>query len=179
MSHTLENGNGVACFLIECEPLLPRGRVLDIAMGNGRNSVFLAENGFDVEGVDVDSKRISKALELAETKGVELRGRVADLETPGYSITRETYDVIICFYYLQRSLTGRIIDGLKPGGMLVYETFIIDQAEFGRPKNRDHLLAHNELLGMFSSLRCLRYREGLFGRRRAIASILAQKTAAA
>jgi len=83
--------------------------------------------------------------------------------------------VIICFNYLQRSLIPQIKDGLRNGGMVVYETFIVDQAKFGKPKNPYHLLKHNELLDMFRDFRCLRYREGIIEGRKAIASIIAQK----
>ncbi|MHA1879395.1 MAG: hypothetical protein ACTSYG_03275, partial [Candidatus Heimdallarchaeota archaeon] len=63
----------------------------------------------------------------------------------------------------------------RTGGMVVYETFIVDQARFGKPKNSDHLLKHNELLDLFRDFRCLRYREGIFESRKAIASIIAEK----
>ncbi len=75
----------------------------------------------------------------------------------------------------QRLLIQGIKDGLAQGGMVVYETFIVDQAQFGKPKNPDYLLKHNELLEMFHSLRCLYYREGIVENRRATASIIAQK----
>ena len=58
---------------------------------------------------------------------------------------------------------------------MVYETFIIDQAQFGKPRNPDHLLMHNELLNMFRDFRCLRYREGIIESGKAIASIIAEK----
>ena len=67
-------------------------------------------------------------------------------------------------------------DGLRTGGVVVYETFIVDQARFGKPKKLDHLLRHNELLDLFREFRCLRYREGIFENRRAMASIIAEKT---
>jgi tellurite methyltransferase len=76
---------------------------------------------------------------------------------------------------LQRSLIPQIKDGLKTGGILVYETFIVDQARFGKPRNPDFLLKHNELLDMFRDFRCLRYREGVFENRKALAGIVAQK----
>ena len=61
------------------------------------------------------------------------------------------------------------------GCPMVYETFIVDQARFGKPKNPDHLFKHNELLDLFHDFRCLRYRKGIFESRKAIASIIAQK----
>jgi hypothetical protein len=59
--------------------------------------------------------------------------------------------------------------------MVVYETFIVDQANFGKPKNPNYLLKHNELLDMFHDFRCLRYREGIVKGPRGVASIIAQK----
>ena len=91
-------------------------------------------------------------------------------------IEKGIYALIICFNYLHRSLIKQIKDGLLYGGMVVYETYITDQARlFGKPRNPDYLLKHNELLNMFRDFRCLRYREGVVGDRRAIAGIVAQK----
>ena len=158
--------------------LLPKGRLLDVAMGNGRNAIFLATMGFDVEGVDISPEAVNSALIMARRVGVSIKARVADLDAH-YYIEAGAYDVIICFNYLQRSLIQQIKDGLRKGGMVVYETFLVDQAQWGKPKNPDYLLKHNELLNMFRDFRCLRYREGLIEARedrRAIASILAEKT---
>jgi len=166
-----------AQFLVENVELLPKGRVLDVAMGEGRNAVYLARIGFSVEGVDVSPEAVKAALELAQQGGVSITAQVADLEA-GYRIERESFDVIICFNYLQRSLIPQIKDGVRQGGVVVYETFLVDQAQWGKPKNPDFLLRHNELLDLFRDFRCLRYREGTVedeGDRKAIASILAQK----
>ncbi|MFC1950087.1 class I SAM-dependent methyltransferase [Chloroflexota bacterium] len=170
-----ENALEPAQFLVHNMELLPKGRVLDVAMGNGRNLIYLAKNGFNVEGIDISPEAVKIALKLARKAGVTIKEQIADLESD-YLIEKDAYEVIICFNYLQRSLISQIIDGLRKGGMVVYETFIIDQANFGKPKNPDYLLKHNELLGMFHELRCLRYREGVFEDTRAIASIIAQKT---
>ncbi len=59
--------------------------------------------------------------------------------------------------------------------MIVYETFIIDQARFGKPKNPNYLLKHNELLHMFRDFRCTRYHEGIVEGQKAIAGIVAEK----
>jgi tellurite methyltransferase len=164
-----------AQFLVENIDLLPKGKAFDVAMGSGGNAVYLAKMGFEVEGVDISAEAVNKALELARKTGVSLTARVVDLEG-NCNIQNNSYDVIICFKYLQRSLIQQIKDGLRTGGMVVYETFIVDQVQFGKPKNPDHLLKHNELLDFFHDFRCLRFREGIFESRKAIASIIAQKT---
>ena len=174
MTHFHERGFEPARFLADNIEFLPKGRVLDVAMGAGQNAVYLAKMGFEVKGVDISPEAVSNALELGRKSGVNLRTQVADLEK-NYHIEKGAYEVIICFNYLQRSLIPQIKDGLRKGGMVVYETFIVDQAQFGKPKNPDYLLRHNELLNMFRDFRCLCYREGIVENRRAVASIIAQK----
>jgi tellurite methyltransferase len=161
-------------FLIRNLLLLPKGKVLDVAMGNGRNAVFLARNGFHVEGVDLSQEAVAAALHAAQKAGVSIQARIADLEAD-FTILEQTYDVIICFHYLHRPLIPLLKQGLRRNGMIMYETYIIDQARFGKPRNPDHLLRHNELLELFQGFRCLRYHEGIFEDRRAVAGIVAQK----
>ena len=155
--------------------LLPeQGKVLDVAMGTGRNAVYLAQRGYEVDGIDISHEAIEAALALAQKEGVLINAKPADLES-GYILPQNVYDVIICFNYLHRPLTGQIKYALKPGGIVAYETFITDQAQFGRPRNPDHLLKHNELLDMFCDFRCLRYHEGIYPGPKAVAGIVAQK----
>jgi len=162
-----------AQFLVDNLRILPKGRVLDVAMGFGRNAIYLARLGFRVEGLDISAEAVNTALVLAYKAGVTIKAQVIDLES--YTIEKDAYEVVICFNYLQRSLISQIKNGLRTGGMVVYETFIVDQAQFGAPKNPDYLLKHNELLNLFRDFRCLRYLEGIFEGPKAIASIIAQK----
>jgi 2-polyprenyl-3-methyl-5-hydroxy-6-metoxy-1,4-benzoquinol methylase len=163
-----------AQFLVENMALLPKGRVLDVAMGVGRNAVYLSRMGFKVKGVDISSDAVNNALVLARRDNVHIETVVADLEA-NFQIEKGAYDVILCFNYLQRSLMPRIKEGLRPGGMVVYETYTIDQPRFGKPKNPDYLLKYNELLRIFREFRCLRYREGIIENRKAVAGIVAEK----
>jgi tellurite methyltransferase len=160
-------------FLVENAGLLPVGKVLDVAAGNGRNAIYLARLGFTVVGIDRSEESVAAALAAARRAGVTIDMRIADLEV-GRHIEKDAYDVIICFNYLQRSLLPQIKEGIRRGGMVVYETFTVDQAQFCRPRNPDFLLKYNELLGMFRDFRCRLYREGIFNGK-AIASILAEK----
>ena len=163
-----------AQFLVENVGLLPKGRALDLAMGVGQNTIYLAKMGFKAEGVDISPEAVDKAMKSALGAGVTIKAQVVDLEND-YYIKKDAYDLIICFNYLQRSLIPQIKDGLKKGGMLVYETFIIDQARFGKPSNPDYLLKYNELLDVFRDFRCLRYREGILPGPKAVAGIVAEK----
>jgi tellurite methyltransferase len=160
-------------FLVENLPLLTRGLALDVAMGKGRNAVYLAERGFDVEGIDISTDSVQAALKLAEKHKVKIKARVADLENN--NVFDAAYDLIIVFNYLQRSLFPHIKRSLNQNGMVVYETFTIDQPRFGRPHNPDYLLGYNELLEYFRDFRVLRYQEGIFENSVARASIVAQK----
>jgi len=169
-----ESGLEPARLLVENVELLPKGRALDVAMGTGQNAIYLAKMGFDVEGVDISPEVVNTALSSARNAGVTIRVQVADLEG-NYHVEKGVYDVIICFNYLQRSLIPQIKDGLRKGGIVVYETFIVDQTQFGKPRNTDYLLKHNELLNMFRNFRCLYYREGIVESRKAVASIIAEK----
>lgn len=154
--------------------LLPHGRVLDIAMGYGRNAIYLAKMGYLVDGLDISEEAVNESFRLAEKQGVEINAKIIDLENE-YRVPENYYDVIICFNYLQRSLIPSIKNGIRIGGIIVYETYIIDQTQFGRPKNPEHLLKHNELLRLFQEFRCLRYREGIIDGKKAVAGILAEK----
>ena len=174
MTYIHEKSSQPAQFLVDNIELLPKGRVLDIAMGTGRNAIYLATMGFEVEGVDMSPEAVNSALELARKVDVAIRAQIVDLEK-NYHIEKGAYDVIICFNYLQRSLIPQIKDGLRKGGMVVYETFTVDQVQFRKPRNLDYLLEYNELLDMFRDFRCLRYREGIVNNCKAIASMIAKK----
>ncbi len=154
--------------------LLPRGRALDVAMGRGADAVYLGLQGFQVEGVDISAGAVEAALEAAREAGVPLETRVADLEG-GYEIQKGVYDVIVCFNYLQRSLFQGIKDGLKRGGVVVYETFTLAQRQFGRPRNPDYLLEPGELRRLVEEYECLRYREGIVDGPKAVSGIVARK----
>jgi len=168
-------GKDPVAFLREHIDILPRGKALDIAMGEGRNAVFLAKNGFEVDGCDISEIAVKKALELAKESQVDIHAFVADLET--YRLPENSYNVISCFYYLQRNLFSQIKDALKPGGMIIYETYTTENLDRGLdgPKNKDYLLQPNELLHAFKDLKIIYYREMVVDNKKAIASLIARK----
>ncbi len=157
---------------------LPRGKALDLAAGEGRNAVFLAEHGFEAEAVDISPVAMSRAQKSARARGVTIKAVAADLDT--YSIPPGRYDVILNFYFLDRRLIPRIKKGLKKGGMVVFETYTAGQKRLSAegPGQDKYVLKPNELLRLFRGFHVLFYREGVFregGKRRAIASLIAQK----
>jgi len=158
--------------------LLPKGKTLDMAAGEGRNAVFLAQNGFEVDAVDISEKGLKKARKLAREKGVKINTFLVDLDQ--HPIGKERYDLIVNFYFLRRRLIPRIKKGLKKGGKVIFETYLLEHRKLGTggPKQAKYFLKPNELLGLFKDFRILFYREGIFwegGRKKAVASLIAQK----
>jgi 2-polyprenyl-3-methyl-5-hydroxy-6-metoxy-1,4-benzoquinol methylase len=159
-------------FLAAYVDLLPKGRVLDLAMGEGRNGVFLATRGFHVTGVDISTLGLEKAQRLAKDKGVSIETRAVDLEK--VELERESYDVILCTYYLQRNLFPQIKNALRQGGMAVVETYTVDHLKYRPDFNRAYLIEQNELLDLFRDFKIIRYQVEDTGQA-AYASIIVQK----
>jgi len=152
-------------FLVEHLHRFPKGKALDVAAGHGRHSLFLALHGYQVDAIDRDAKALAHLASTA--RGHSLTGvttREIDLEQPSPSdpgLGKDMYDVIVVFFYLYRSLIPSLIDALKPGGVLAYETFTIDNYfHHKHPKRWEFCLAPNELLRLTSSLQVLHYDEG-------------------
>jgi len=159
-------------FLKTHAALLPKGKALDLAMGQGRNGVYLATQGFDVTGLDISEKGLSMARKLAEEQHVAVETRVVDLDQA--SLEKNAYDVVLDVYYLQRNLIPRIKEALKSGGMVVMETYTLDHLKYNPKFRREWLLESNELLELFKDFKILRY-QAVDDGKAAFASILAQK----
>lgn len=139
--------------------LLPRqGRALDLACGLGGNALLLAEQGLQVTAWDISPVAIERLTGVAQNKGLaNLSAEVRDIEerppSPG------SFDLIVVSYYLERRLTQNLIDALKPGGLLFYQTFTRVAVSSEGPSNPDFRLGDNELLQLFSPLQLRFYRE--------------------
>ncbi len=130
-------------------------KALDIAAGNGRNALFLADQGFAVDAVDISDAGLS----LFTGKHANVHSICADLDN--FDIPPNQYDLIINIKYLNRRLFPYIRAGLNRGGILIFQTFL-DSPNGGKeqPHCRDYRLRENELLHAFLSLKILFYREG-------------------
>jgi SAM-dependent methyltransferase len=133
-----------------------RGKALDIAMGEGRNTLFAASLGYEAWGVDISDIGISRAQTLAHESKLTIHTRVADLDD--YKIDEDAYDLILCFYFLDRNLFKGISKGLKPGGILIFETFTVDYLKYSSFK-REWVLEKNELREAFPGLSVIDYQE--------------------
>ena len=149
------------------------GRALDVACGIGRNTHFLADLGFVVDAVDLSDYALSCIREDAN-----IIKREEDLDL--YNI-EEKYDLIININYLNRRLMPQMLQALKEGGVVIFETFITahDVAEKGS-MNPDYLLNTNELLRAFVDLDIIYYEEknivNFRGEDARLASLVARKT---
>lgn len=153
-----QRAGAASAFLRAVAGRLPRGRVLDVAMGEGRNALFLARRRHAVVGIDRSLDAVRNARRAAAAAGLLLEAICADLEA--YALPSSAFDVVVNIRYLQRSLIPGLCQALRPGGMMVFETFLVDQLALGHPRNPAFTLQHNELLRLSTGLRVLHYEEG-------------------
>ena len=168
-------GKEAASYLRSKVPKIPVGEALDIAMGEGRNAVYLAKKGFQVTGVDLSEVAVRKAKLLAREQSVQIRSVIADLNQ--YQIRPQAYDLIVNIQYLQRSLVPQIQAGLKSGGYLIFENPTVAELDRnpGRNLRRDFLLEKGELHGLFTDLEVIEYSEGPGENGEIVARLLARK----
>lgn len=152
-----------ARFLVQQLYRLPKGVVLDVAAGKGRHTLFLSSLGYQVEAIDRDGQALAQLLIAVQSRHLtNVTTRALDLEsTPTPDLGKDRYDAILTFFYLTRPLFPHLIHALKPGGVFVYETFLIDHhLHYQHPRRREFCLEHGELLDLTSGLRVLHYDEG-------------------
>lgn len=163
--HVQQTDPAPSRFLTQQLHRLPKGCVLDVACGRGRHSLYLASHGFEVTAIDRDAESLSNLAATAK------RRHLPNLTVMQVALERATderpefpanaFDAIIVCFYLHRPLFPWIIEALKPNGVLLYETFSIDNYFRRRhPRRWEFCLAHNELLRLTSSLRTIFYDEG-------------------
>ena len=131
-------------------PLIAHGTVLDVACGSGRHAKFFLSKGLKVVAVD----REPQAIPGARFVQADLEGG-APWPFPG-----ERFEGVVVTNYLHRPLFPRLLEALAPGGVLLYETFMLGNERFGRPSNPEFLLRPGELLELCKGLRIEAFEEG-------------------
>jgi len=163
--HAKQEDAGPSRFVVQQLHRLPKGRALDVACGSGRHTLYLASHGFEVEAIDRDTEQLAKLAAAAKQRHLsQVTVKQVDLERATDErpeFPANAYDTIVVCFYLHRPLFPWLVDALKPNGVLVYETFTIENyARHRHPRRWEFCLAQNELLRLTSSLRVLSYDEG-------------------
>jgi SAM-dependent methyltransferase len=137
------------------KPPHPGARALDLACGPGRNAVFLAEHGWTVDAWDVSDVALSiLAYEREDraSRGFPLAIEIREIDLDTATIPPDTYDLVLNVLFLDRRLWPGMAAALRPGGLLVFQTFV--EVEGGRQSevSPDHLLQPGELRDGFEGL---------------------------
>jgi tellurite methyltransferase len=125
--------------------LVPGRRALDIACGEGRNSIYLAKQGFQVAGLDISETGLEKGRQWMEREGVCIDFRLANLEKFEFT---EQYDLILNCNFLLRDLIPKAVGALSPGGIIVFDT-LLDSPFVPTPHKKEFLLQPGELVRIF------------------------------
>ena len=117
----------------------PDATVLDLAAGRGRHALFFAERGHKVVAVDRDIGR------LPAHPGIE--PLATDLEDGSpWPLPGRCFGAVVVTNYLHRPLMSALLETIEPGGVLLYQTFMIGNERFGKPSRPEFLLKDGELL---------------------------------
>lgn len=137
--------------------IAPHGRVLCLADGEGRNGVWLAQQGLQVTAVDVSARGLDKARALAQRAGVHIDTAVCDVTR--FDLGTAAWDAIASiFLHLppqpRRALHRRCVEALKPGGVFLYEAYGLEQLRYGTggPKEPELLPTLDDVLADLDGL---------------------------
>ena len=128
-----------SAWVVRFSPLVPDGPVLDVAAGGGRHTRWFADRGHPVVAVD---RRVEALLPLASESVQVVR---ADLEEGAWPFEAERFAGVVVTNYLWRERLPELLGSVRPGGVLIYETFGVGNERFGKPSNPAFLLRPGEL----------------------------------
>jgi 2-polyprenyl-3-methyl-5-hydroxy-6-metoxy-1,4-benzoquinol methylase len=145
--------------------LSPQGRILSVADGEGRNSVWLARQGFQVDAFDVADRAVEKARAFAVREGVSVNFAVADCD--GFAWPEAMYDGVAAIFVqfadpdMRARLFGRIVRSLTPGGILILQGYTPRQLEYrtGGPPILSHLYTRELLVSAFAEMSIIALRD--------------------
>lgn len=147
-------------WLVRHASALPPGEALDVACGLGHAPIWLAQRGWNVTALDISEIGLKVARRFADQNGVQVNFQQADLDN--FDLDYDQYDLITVFRFLDRSrLPQQISQALRPGGMLLYETFLASDGcpNDGRPTNPAFVLLPGELPTLLSRITVVEFTE--------------------
>ena len=129
-----------------------QGQALDLACGRGGNALWLARRGLHVDAWDRSAAGIEFLRAEAARQGLDIKADIRDvtLNPP----EAESYDVVVVGFFLDRGLMPKLVNAVRAGGLLVYQTFMVGHPGPG-PSNPDYLLQPGELEGFCGGWRIL------------------------
>ena len=130
-----------------------RGLALDLACGVGHNAMYLARRGFEVMAIDLSLTGLYCGRAALAGSGLPVLFVAADLDD--YMPAPGSFDLVTVFRFWSRALVPRIKSVLRPGGMLIYQTFNVNQLRQASHMRREYLLEPGELAGVFADLETL------------------------
>lgn len=147
-------------FLTQWLGSVPPGRALDVACGAGRNALYLAQNGFEVDAVDISGEAIARGQSSARKLGVAINWHERDLdESPGE--LEPGYQLILVVRYVNLTLVRELVSLLAPGGFLLCEEHLETSAEVIGPRNPAFRVKPGELESAVAGLEIIHLEEGL------------------
>lgn len=146
------------------------GAALDVACGLGQNSIWLAQQGYGVLGVDLSSVALTEARRAAETSGLDGKVLFAQVDLDEWRPAPESVNLLCVLRFLDRALIPHLQLAVRPGGLAIYSTRHVGVLRRRPDANREYLLGPGELLQLFAGWRVLDH-----GERRENARLIARK----
>ncbi|MCH7739299.1 MAG: methyltransferase domain-containing protein [Chloroflexi bacterium] len=150
--------------LEEWLPRMPKGRALDIPSGTGRNALYMAENGFEVDAVDISGSALEILNESARERGLRIRCHEIDLDQG--SPPEPPYQLLVSCFFLNRNIIPRMKEWVADNGFIVFEQHMVTPLEVHGPSTQQWRVQPNELLRLFADFRVVHYEEGIFTHQR-------------
>ncbi|UZE96491.1 hypothetical protein [Alkalimarinus alittae] len=164
-------------YVSELEDCARQGHIIDVACGEGRNGLFLTSRDLPVTFADKSATSLAYVSSALNKNKNDSNIWPIDLEQPDQNpFKNKTFSAALVFRYLHRPLIPHLLNAVIPGGIIIYETFTLDNKQFGRPNNPEFLLQPNELKNWFNDWETLHYFEGILSAPdRAVAQIVCRK----
>lgn len=149
-------------------------RLWDIGCGGGRDAVYMAQQGLEVTAIDQQEAVLSRARRFAERQGVTVDWKRCSLDETG-CLPNEPVDMVVMMRYLNRDLFPRLRQAIRPGGLVVMQTFVEGVEAFGSPKKPNFILKRGELAKTFSDFTIIVDKIDTLKDGRPVSSFIAQK----